>query len=874
MSVLQAILAWTKGLPSWQSDAVSRLLAKQNLSAEDQDDLLALLKSAHGIPDPKGRIPKPLKADQIPAPVQATTHIELRAIRNMRHVNAIAKNQRLAFASSGITVIYGDNGSGKSGYSRVLKRACRARDQMETIHPNANIPVAKAGNPEAIFEISIDGTAQDVTWTQGKSAPAALSAFAIFDSRCARAYLDSEDDFSYVPYGMDVFEGLAKLCKQLKTAIDTEHASFGVDLNAFAHLQGTTSVGKLIGSLSAKTTADQINGLATLTQDELNQHSSLEKSLKEANPTEKAAQLRLQARRISAISTAVAGKASLVDQQAVAKMKELAYSYRAAQATAALAADKFKESGHLLPGTGGEAWRELFESARKFTLESHPDKHFPNLGQDSPCPLCQQPLMDGANRLVRFEEFIQQEAEKEVQARRLALYAQYKPISGATLTLDIDDVGYAEIETLDAQLASDTKSFETILKSRHEAVKAAVVSHQWDGIVESQDSTATRLQLLAERLNADAETLEKASDAKARAALQDKFSELDARARLSQVKDAVVTAVSRLAHQAKLASCLPAIRTNSISTKASEIAENAVSKELADALNREFKELGVSTLKVSLQSRSDRGRALHKLKLELPQSRSPGDILSEGEQRAIAIGSFLAEVGLSTHRGGVVFDDPVSSLDHRRRERVAKRLVAEAAHRQVVVFTHDIYFLCLLAEEAKIAGAPISTQSLVRRSEGFGIADPELPFEGRTASKRVGALKAQQQLIASLHKNGDEQEYRKQTVDAYFRLRMTWERAVEEVLLKQVVLRFRKGIETQRLAGVVVEDSDFAAVTAGMTKCSNYAHDKALEGGVAVPEPDELLADITALETWRQQIEVRSIAISKKRKATPIAQAT
>jgi len=47
--------------------------------------------------------------------------------------------------------------------------------------------------------------------------------------------------------------------------------------------------------------------------------------------------------------------------------------------------------------------------------------------------------------------------------------------------------------------------------------------------------------------------------------------------------------------------------------KASELAEKVVSKELADALNREFKALGVGTLKVSLHSRSDKGKALHKL---------------------------------------------------------------------------------------------------------------------------------------------------------------------------------------------------------------------------------------------------------------------
>src|SRR5690625_7303274 len=93
----------------------------------------------------------------------------------MRHVNAIAENQRLSFSPYGMTVIYGDNGSGKSGYSRVFKRACRARDPMEAIHPNAALPASQTGKAEAVFEIKIDGSAQDAHWSDGKAPPAALS---------------------------------------------------------------------------------------------------------------------------------------------------------------------------------------------------------------------------------------------------------------------------------------------------------------------------------------------------------------------------------------------------------------------------------------------------------------------------------------------------------------------------------------------------------------------------------------------------------------------------------------------------------------------------------------------------------------------------
>lgn len=866
MSILQEILAWANTLPGWQSDAIARLLAKQALTADDQDDLFALLKLAHGIPDPKDRTPKPLTADQIPAPVNKMMHIELLAIKNMRHVNAIADNQRLPFSATGLTVIYGDNGSGKSGYSRVLKRACRARDHAEAIHPNAYLPFDKAGVAAATFEIAIDGVAKDVQWINGEAAPPDLSSFAIFDARCARAYLDSEDDFSYVPYGLDVFEGLAKVCKQLKAPIEAEQAHCSVDLTAFAPLRGDTAVGALIDALSGNTTQAQIDALSTLVPEELEQHAELEKGLKENDPKGKASQLRLQARRIAAIATNATNKGALVDQAVVTKLRGLADSFRTAQAASALAAKEFNDSEHLLPGTGGEAWRELFDAARKFATESYPDKVFPHLGVDAPCPLCQQPLAEGAARLQRFEAFIQQEAEKSAQTRRAALIAEYKPFIAQNLALGLDDATHDEIKAMNSQLAADTKAFESQLSLRQAAIKTAVTSHQWDAVTEALANPAVRLQAQADKLNAEAATLEKASDEKVRAMLQKQFAELDARIRLSQVRGAVVAAVGKLNHHVKLAQCLSAVKTNAISLKASDVAEKVVSRELAEALNREFKALGVGTLKVTLQSRADRGKALHKLKLELPQRHSPGDILSEGEQRAVAIGSFLAEVGLSGGKGSIVFDDPMSSLDHRRRERVARRLTAEAACRQVVVFTHDIYFLCLLMEEAKQAGVTIFTQSLVRRTEGFGVADPELPFEGKNASKRIGALKAQQQSIAKLHKDGEEQECRRQTVEAYFRLRLAWERAVEEVLLRQVVLRFRKGVETQRLAEVVVTDEDYATVKAGMSRCSDYAHDKALIGGVAVPDPDELLADINALEAWRSSVEKRGVEMGKKRK--------
>ena len=555
-----------------------------------------------------------------------------------------------------------------------------------------------------------------------------------------------------------------------------------------------------------------------------------------------------------------------MDDTAVTKLRGLVDAYQSAQTAASLAAKSFTEDASLLPGTGGDAWKELFEAARKFSVVAYPGKNFPELG-DTQCPLCQQPLAEGAERLLRFEKFVQQEAETIAKARHKALAEAQSIFAGQSVSLGMDDELFAEITSLDGLLSSDTKAIETALSRRYAAIKAAISSREWDKVDALPLNCAARLQGLADKLNQEAETLDKMTDEKARAELQAQFKELGDRMRLAKVKTAVLTAIERLNRQAKLSQCLLAVKTNAISIKASELTEKVVSKELASALNQEFKNLGAGTLQVSLKSRADKGKAIHKLKLDVPQAKTPADILSEGEQRAIAIGSFLAEIIIGGGSGGVVFDDPVSSLDHKRRERVARRLAQEAAKRQVIIFTHDLYFLNLLGEEAGKAGVPIETQSVTRRAEGFGVADSDLPFEGMLTKARVGYLRNRQQAIQTVFKSGDELEHRKQTADAYRQLRIAWERAVEEILLRQVVLRFRKGIETQRLSGVVVENSDYTTIDSWMSKCSNYAHDQALLGGVEVPEPEELLADINALDEWRTKTEKRAGEVAKARKA-------
>jgi hypothetical protein len=115
------------------------------------------------------------------------------------------------------------------------------------------------------------------------------------------------------------------------------------------------------------------------------------------------------------------------------------------------------------------------------------------------------------------------------------------------------------------------------------------------------------------------------------------------------------------------------------------------------------------------------------------------------------------------------------------------------------------------------------------------------------------------------HKAGDDEEKQRLTKDAYYHLRLAWERGVEEVLLQGAVQRFDEGISTQKLRYVIVEDSDYATIEAGMSKSSKFAHDPAAQAHLPTPHPDELLADIEALEAWRKAVESRKEAIKQRR---------
>jgi len=150
-------------------------------------------------------------------------------------------------------------------------------------------------------------------------------------------------------------------------------------------------------------------------------------------------------------------------------------------------------------------------------------------------------------------------------------------------------------------------------------------------------------------------------------------------------------------------------------------------------------------------------------------------------------------------------------------------------------------------------------QHVRHQSQGAGVCAEELPWVAMPVKKKIGHIKSEWQAAYQLENEGQQDKYEKEAKYLYGLLREAWERAVEEVLLNNVVGRFQIDVQTRRLKVVDIDVSDYGALEVGMAKCSKWlpGHDKAAADRTPVPGAAELKTNIEALENWIAAIRRR-----------------
>src|SRR6266568_4320957 len=113
-SIWEALGAWGNGLAKWQRCLLSKAISKGRLSTEDIAEVLEILQDANGLSDSKE---EERSATASPRAEKSYKPLRLAKIDGLAGINAIPDGSTLTF-DPGLTVVYGRNGAGKSGFAR------------------------------------------------------------------------------------------------------------------------------------------------------------------------------------------------------------------------------------------------------------------------------------------------------------------------------------------------------------------------------------------------------------------------------------------------------------------------------------------------------------------------------------------------------------------------------------------------------------------------------------------------------------------------------------------------------------------------------------------------------------------------------------
>lgn len=686
----------------------------------------------------------------------------------------------------GLTILYGENGTGKTGYSRIFKALANSRT-ADTILGNIEADWSEVQTAKLEYKLGDDD--QTLTWT-GDRGVAPFTRMSIFDSPAVTTHVDDDLDYVYTPASLALFNHVTAAIQAVAGQIDAAISTLGTGSSGLlSRFQRGSTIYPLIESLGASTDLTDLRAKAVTGEDIDEQLDVLTQAVGALRANTVGTQITaLKAEQRVLTQAAAAAKALLgfdatTYNQALTKRAQLATDHVTFRRELFAAAD--------LPADPDDTWSDFIKAGETYRL------HLVELGSHDAdrCLYCRQPLIDPARDLLsRYSTYLEDGISADIRTTDTALLGysrQVASIQNSELIAFINQYGAEEEKP---SYFSQVDAIEGARSALETAVSGGkLASHKIAGLVAHP---AADVDAALETAGLSISTLE-TQQANRTQVLGEKQTEL------LELKDAVELGKSWPLIEAHVKSAKEAdqLRTlkrplPSLMRAVTELAKTASDQLINQSFDALFLEeceaLRAPPLKLQFVGREGKAQR----RKVMSGKHKPSRVLSEGEQKVLALADFLAEARLAGITAPVIFDDPVSSLDHRRINEVAQRVARLTDDNQVIVFTHDILFATTL----------LSLFEKSKRCVYFQVTDENGKGQvARATGPRIDSLNAIKGRINKTIQTArtQEGEVRDALVhNGYSHLRSWCEVFVEDEVLKGVTRRYRANVQMSTLSDI------------------------------------------------------------------------
>ena len=832
---------WLSDQPFWLQDAVYRIyhgleIGKEQISSYAD---MCILQAKKQKTEYKHLNPNESKNQTV------SSRMTVKKLSGIVGVNALAPDATLEFSPDGITVIYGLNGAGKSGFMRIFKQLSGSPFE-EPIQPN----VFKKGTsekPSCRFVINEDGQEKEFCCNLSsgrKDSP--LVNCDVFDTRISNDYISKNNNVSYQPFVFTVLAELAntadKIGKQIDQRIEAVSTTPVVIPKDFL---GRDDIA-WIQTISADTVFP--TQFESWTEDQQHTLNDISKQL----DTEKvASDLQLCRSQLGIIKPILE---DLVVANTAIKAPELAEAYtiyvkakqrlNAAEKLFTDTADDYDKVSVSIAD-----WKALWQAAQKYynsIIFIDGAKHFGEEG--TICPLCHQLIPSKSiSRFKSVNECVNGTCSADYTKAQKALKML---LTAVTTRLYSEKQIRDQLSSVfdDSEVSLIEASYRTI--GRNTPVDDVEAEYARIEIIDI-DKAISLLSNRKTALDSKQESLELALKDEGRAILQKQLADLKFNKWVSENETFIKTEIDKLRKKRELVNTRPLLTTNKITNESNRLAGTLITDAYIERFTNELKKLAPK-IRVKLdKAPSQKGSTPYKVTIDTDSGIKckPEDILSEGEQRIVALAAFFADATGREAKTPIVIDDPISSLDINYESVATQRIVEMALERQVIVFTHRISMLTGIEETCQRFGVQHKENYIRSTINGKGVPDFPDVYRG-DVKKHLNGIKTRIAEIKTM--DPDSSGYNDALGKQCQQFRICVERSVEDVLLQGMVHRFERRIMTNgkvtKLTRMTMEDCKL--VDSMMTKYSFTEHSQPIDSPPVEISAEELNHDIEVYLGW------------------------